>query len=316
MAKSKIQFQKGYSLFEFLKDYGTEAQCENALFTWRFPNGFVCPECANKTCCRLRRRPRVWQCNHCRHQMSLTGNTIFANTKLPLTKWFLAMHLLSQTKTGLSAMELKRQLGVKYDTAWMLKHKLLQAMKESDDKQPISGIIQLDDVYWGGERRGGKRGRGAAGKRPFVAAVALNKEGHPIKMRMTVVDGFKTKSVADWAKRHIASGSAVISDGLACFKAVKEANCEHLGVVTGGNLDWLDHPAFNWVNTMIGNVKNSLRGSCHTLGAKHLPRHLAEYCFRFNHRFDLKSMLVELGHAVVASPPMPYRLLKLAEGHG
>ncbi|MGU5598132.1 transposase, partial [Aeromonas caviae] len=102
MAKSKIQFQKGYSLFEFLKDYGTEAQCENALFTWRFPNGFVCPECANKTCCRLRRRPRVWQCNHCRHQMSLTGNTIFANTKLPLTKWFLAMHLLSQTKTGSS----------------------------------------------------------------------------------------------------------------------------------------------------------------------------------------------------------------------
>ena len=120
-------------------------------------------------------------------------------------------------------MELKRQLGVKYDTAWMLKHKLLQSMKESDDKQPISGIIQLDDVYWGGERRGGKRGRGAAGKTPFVAAVALNKEGHPIKMRMTVVDGFKTKSVADWAKRHIASGSAVISDGLACFKAVKEA---------------------------------------------------------------------------------------------
>ena len=90
--------------------------------------------------------------------MSLTGKTIFANTKLPLTKWFLAMQLLSQTKTGLSAMELKRQLDVKYDTAWMLKHKLLQAMKESDDKQPISGIIQLDDVYWGGERRGGKRG--------------------------------------------------------------------------------------------------------------------------------------------------------------
>ncbi len=123
--------------------------------------------------------------------MSLTGNTIFANTKLPLTKWFLAMHLLSQTKTGLSAMELKRQLGVKYDTAWMLKNKRPQATKESDDKQPISGIIQLDDVYWGGKRRGGKRGRGAAGKTPFVAAVALNKEGHPIKMRMTMVDGFK-----------------------------------------------------------------------------------------------------------------------------
>ena len=147
MAKSKVQFQKGYSLFDFFKDYGTEAQCENALLAWRFPNGFICPECANKTCCRLKSRPRVLQCNNCRHQMSLTGNTIFANTKLPLTKWFLAMHLLSQTKTGLSAMELKRQLDVKYDTAWMLKHKLLQAMKESDDKQPISGIIQIGRAH-------------------------------------------------------------------------------------------------------------------------------------------------------------------------
>lgn len=309
MAKSKVQFQKGFSLFEFLKDYGTEVQCENALFTWRFPHGFVCPECANKTCCRLKRRPRVWQCNHCRRQMSLTENMIFANSKLPLPKWFLALHLLSQTKTGLSVMELKRQLGVIHNTAWMLK--LLQAMKEYDDKQPICGSIQLDDVSWGG-----KRWRDAAGKAPFVAAVARNKKGHPIKIRMTVVNVFKTKTITDWAKRHVASASAVISDGLACFKAAKQANCEQLGVVTGGSLGWLDHPAFNWVNTMLGNVKNSLRGSCHTFGAKHLPRYLAEYCFRFNHRFDLKSMLVELGHAIVASPLMPYQLLKLTEGHG
>ncbi len=152
----------------------------------------------------------------------------------------------------------------------MLKHKLLQAMKESDDKHPISGIIQLDDVYWGGERRGGKRGRGT------VAAVALNKERNSIKMWMTLVDGFKTKTIGKWAKRHLASGSAVISDELSCLRAVKEANCGHLSVVTGGNLDLLEHLSFNWVSTMIGNVQNSLRGSCHTLGTKPLPNHLTE----------------------------------------
>nr|WP_234932838.1 ISAs1 family transposase [Aeromonas caviae] len=97
MAKSKVQFQKGYSLFDFFKDYGTEAQCENALLAWRFPNGFICPECANKTCCRLKSRPRVLQCNLCRHQMSLTGKTIFANTKLPLTKWFLGVRWMQAT---------------------------------------------------------------------------------------------------------------------------------------------------------------------------------------------------------------------------
>ena len=130
---------------------------------------------------------------------------------------------------------------------------------------------------------------------------------------MIVVDGFKT--IGEWAKRNLATVTAVISYGLACFRAAKEANCEHLGVVTGGNLDSLEHPTFNWVNTMIGNVKNSLWGSCHTLGEKHLSRYSVEYYFRFNHRFELKNMLVELGHAVLASPPMSYRLLHMAEGH-
>jgi hypothetical protein len=75
----------------------------------------------------------------------------------------------------------------------------------------------------------------------------------------------------------------------------------------------IEHPAFNRVNTMIGNVKNALRGSCHVIGAKHLPRHLAEYCYRFNNRFDLRALLPRLAKAAVKTPPMPYRLLKLAE---
>lgn len=137
----------------------------------------------------------------------------------------------------------------------MMKHKLLQDMKEYDDSHPISGIIQLDDVYWGGERRGGKRGCGAAGKAPFVAAVALNTEGHPVRMGMSVLDGFKSRTIGDWAKRHLVKGSTVLSDGLACFRAVKEADCEHMGFVIGGKLELLDHKAFNWVNTMIGTLK-------------------------------------------------------------
>ena len=89
-----------------------------------------------------------------------------------------------------------------------------------------------------------------------------------------MVDGFKTNVIADWAKRHLASGSAVISDGLACFKAVKEANCEHLGLSPGQPLIGLDHPAFNWQNTMIGNVENSLRAVAIRSERSILPRHL------------------------------------------
>ncbi|MCE2597266.1 transposase [Motilimonas cestriensis] len=110
MAKNQVQFQRGYSMFEFINDYGSEEKCEHALFQWRFPNGYVCRECGNTTYCKLKSR-KILQCNHCRHQHSLISGTLFESTKLPLTKWFLAIHLLTQSKTGISAMALKRELG-------------------------------------------------------------------------------------------------------------------------------------------------------------------------------------------------------------
>jgi hypothetical protein len=113
----------------------------------------VCPECCGSSYCTLKTRA-VYQCNRCHHQHSLISGTIFSATKLPLTTWFLAAHLITQAKTGLSALSLRRQLGVSYNTDWSIKQKLMQVMKERDDSKPLSGIIQLDDVYWGGEQRG------------------------------------------------------------------------------------------------------------------------------------------------------------------
>jgi len=85
----------------------------------------------------------------------VTSQTIFEQTKLPLPHWFLAIHLITQAKTGISALSLKRQIGVSYNTAWSMKHKIMQVMKERDDSKPLTGIIQLDDAYLGGERHGG-----------------------------------------------------------------------------------------------------------------------------------------------------------------
>jgi hypothetical protein len=150
----------------------------------------------------------------------------FSATKLPLTTWFLAIHWVKQAKTGISALSLHRQLGVSYNTAWSIKQKLMQVMKERDDSKRLSGIIQLDDVYWGGEHHGGKRGRGSPNKTPFVAAVSVNEKGHPIAMNMNVVNGFRSKEISLWAKRHLSANSYVVSDGLACFTAVKEAGCQ------------------------------------------------------------------------------------------
>ena len=311
MAKNKVQFQKGISIHRFISMYGAEEQCQERLFSMRWPMGYRCPECGHDKYCQLKSRS-LYQCNRCHHQASLTAGTLFSASKLPLMTWFLAIYLLTQEKNGISALELSRQLGVSYNAAWRVKHKLMQAMKEFDDRTPLKDFIQLDDAYWGGVHRG-TRGRGAKGKRPFVAAVSMNEEGHPMKMRFSAVSGFKLKEISAWAKRHLEPKSLVISDGLSCFTAVEKAKAFHLPIVTGGGTESVELPYFQWVNTMISNVKNSMHGTYHAIRLKHLPRYLGEFCFKFNRRFNLENLLEELIYASIRTAPMPQHLLKLAE---
>lgn len=308
MAKNMVQFQAGLSLPAFLERYGSEDQCRAALIRQRWPQGFQCPDCGHMGHCQLKRRD-VLQCNRCKHQVSPTSGTLFADTKLPLRIWFLAIYLLTQHKNGISALSLRRQLGVSYNTAWLLKHKLMQAMIERDADRPLSGDVQIDDAYWGGERHGGGSGRGSPGKTPFVAAVQCTPEGYPVAMRMDVVAGFRKTELASWAKRCLTPGSRVVSDGLGCFPAIAEAGCEHTAITTGGGVP--EDARFVWVNTVLGNVKNALHGTYHALRAKYLQRYLSEFCYRFNRRFELAAMVPRLLYAAVRTPPLPYRLATL-----
>lgn len=314
MSKNMVQFQKGLGLHEFLEKYGTEAQCRQTLYQLRWPSGYVCPACGNKTGCELKGRP-VYQCHKCHHQASLTAGSIFHATKLPLKKWFLAIYLLTQRKKSISALQLSREMGVSYNTAWQLKHKLMQVMLERQDGKKLAGRIEMDDAYLGGERPG-KRGRGSRNKIPFVAAVETTQDGRPQAIHLRRVRGFRRTEIARYAKASLTAGSTVFSDGLYCFRAVAESGCEHVAIVTGGGRNSAQHSTFKWVNTMLGNVKNALLGTFHAIREKHVPRYLAEFEYRFNRRFDLPVMIERLLFVSLRTPPMPYRLLRMAEVYG
>ncbi|MCU7849799.1 MAG: IS1595 family transposase [Candidatus Thiodiazotropha sp. (ex Lucinoma kastoroae)] len=314
MPKNAIQFQKGLGLHEFLEKYGTDAQCGKALYQLRWPTGYVCPECGNTTGCELKSR-KLYQCHKCHHQTSLTAGTLFHGTKLALKKWFLAIYLLTQRKKSISALQLSREIGVNYDTAWKLKHKLMQVMMERQSEKKLAGRIEMDDAYMGGEKPG-KRGRGSRNKIPFVAAVETTQDGRPLKIHLRRVRGFRSAAIARYAKSSLVSGSTVHSDGLYCFRAVTDAECEHIAVVTGGGRKSAQHSNFKWVNTMLGNVKNSLLGTFHAIREKHVPRYLAEFEYRFNRRFNLPAMIERLLFVALRTPPMPYRFLRMAEIYG
>ncbi|HBH35724.1 MAG TPA: IS1595 family transposase [Gammaproteobacteria bacterium] len=164
MPINKIQFQPGLSLPHFFAQFGTESQCKAALEKMRWPDGFICPDCGEMEYTAVQRgQLKLWQCRSCRKQTSLTAGTIFESTRLPLTLWFLGIYHLTQPKNNVSALELKRLLGVNYKAAWRLKHKLMQVMDEREEKRVLSERVEVDDAYLGGVHPG-KAGRGAYGK--------------------------------------------------------------------------------------------------------------------------------------------------------
>jgi len=313
MAYNPIQFQQGMSLPEFLQSFGTDSACCEAVLRARWPDGFVCPRCGGRAHCILFSLGRpLFQCHACHRQTSLTAGTLFGSTKLPLTKWFLAIYLISQAKTGLSALQLKRQIGVSYPTAWLMHHKIMKAMAAREAQHRLSGTVQVDDAYLGGERAGGKPGRGSENKVPFVAAVSLNEEGNPRFAKLTPVPGFTSQAISAWARGNLAAGTSVLSDGLACFAAVSDAGCTHTVEVVGQRKP-RDLPQFKWVNTVLGNLKTMLSGAYKAFGyAKYADRYLGAFAYRFNRRFDLADLVVRLIVDVCRCAATPERVIRQA----
>lgn len=313
MAMNRIQFQPGLSLAGFLDQYGTEAACARALRRARWPKGFVCPRCQRRrySRCANRHGERLWQCSACRHQTSLISDTLFASTKLPLTRWFLALYLLTQSKTNMAALELMRHLGVCYRTAWRVKHKIMQGMTEREAGRQLGGIVTMDDAYLGGERNGGKAGRGSENKVPFVIALELSDAGHPRQAVMTPVPGFTLKALAVWAQQHLHPNTDVYSDGLGAFRAVIEAGHAHTVVESAGGRAATEAGDMRWLNTVLSNVKRSLDGAYHAFKfSAYIHRYLAEAQWRFNRRFDLKILVPRLLVALARCHPWPERRLR------
>ncbi len=139
MAQNKVQYQRGLSMSEFFDRYGSQQQCEALVQAWRWPQGFVCPSCKDGCHSELCQQGRFY------FQCSLVSGTVFESSKLALPKWFLSMHLMTQAKNNVSALELKRHLGVSYPTAWLLKQKIMQVMVDREQWRQLTGRVEIDE---------------------------------------------------------------------------------------------------------------------------------------------------------------------------
>lgn len=298
---------------EFMDQYGSDAQCEAALAASRWPSRFACPACGGPASCSFRRQGRLyWQCASCRRQCSVTSGSIFEPTKLPLSRWILAMHLLAQAKNNVSALELKRHLGVSYPTAWLVKHKLMEGMRLREEDRRLTGRVEIDDADLGGERSGGKTGRGSESKVPFSVAVQTTEDGKP-QLACFAQAAFTKEAVEQFAAKSLVWPLTVVSDGLGCFSAAEGAGVHERHVTGGGNAS-AKLPQFQAVNTVLSNPMTAMSGTYHAVKfAKYTHRYLAEVQYRFNRRFDLRSIFRRLVWVAAITGPRSRVFIRGAE---
>lgn len=315
MAMNRVQFQPGLSMHEFMQLYGTQEKCEAAVIGWRWPRGYVCPSCgqADGHFSSFRRGRLLYrQCSGCHFQCSVIAGTVFEATKLPLTVWFLAMHLLTQAKTNMSMLELSRHLGVSYPSAWLIKHKLMEVMRLREDSRQLSGRVELDDGYLGGMRSGGKTGRGSKNKVPFVTAVQTTDSGEAELVCLAQLP-FTKQAITTFVNKHLVRPLTVVSDGLACFTVTAMAGI-HDRVVVSDCLPSAAYARFNAVSTAQSNLKTAISGAYHSIKfAKYAHRYLAEFQYRFNRRFDMRAIFGRLARVACASLPMNRVHIRAAE---
>lgn len=302
---------------QFRRLFGDEQQCGEQLSRQRWPEGFICPRCGGPSRGYMAAR-QVHECARCSYQCSITAGTIFHKTRTPLCSWFWAIYRMSQDKKGISAMQLAKEIGVSYPTAWLMLHKIREAMSDRDQRYRLSGLVEVDEGYVGGEEHGSeRRGRGIRGLRTkSVVAVAVERRA-PGRPGDTPIPGFAalevipdaaTETLEKFLANRVQPGSHILSDGWHGYRRLEQKGFKHTATVLSKQEEPA-HDLFPWVHITLSNLKRFLLGTHHKVGRKHLPHYVAEFNYRLNRRTMETDLMVRLLRACVSTQALTYKQL-------
>lgn len=266
---------------EFVTKFGTEEQCRDYLYHLRFSSGFVCPKCENSKAWPV--GMTLFECSRCGHQTSVIAGTIFQDTRTPLKTWFTAIWWVTTQKNGASAKGLQQILGLKsYKTAWTWLHKIRKAMVYPG-RSKLSGTIEIDEAYIGGEESGGKPGRGTGNKVLVAVAVELGVKGKLGRTRLGVITDASKQSLHGFIKDNVERGSIVISDGWRGYASLPSGGYQH--IVHSKKEAACEDDLLPNVHRIISLLKRWLLGTHQgAVSEKYMQAYLDEYTFRFNRR--------------------------------
>ncbi len=300
------------TLAEFQRQFADEAACRAYLALSRWPESYRCPACRHAAAFELPRR-HLWQCKSCGHQTSVTAGTILHRSKLPLTQWFWAAYLMATHTPGLSALQLQRQLGGRYETAWVLLHKLRSAMVRLN-REALFGIVEVDETYVGGPEEGLRGGRQRGRKAIVVGAVEVRGTAAG-RVRLQVIPNVSGPTLTGFVKAQVAPGTIVLTDGWSSYEGLAALGYAHQPRTQGNPAKRAD-TLLPHVHRVFSNLKTWLRGTHHGVRPKHLQGYLDEFTFRFNRRRTPMAAFQSLLGLGAQHGPTPYTVVYGSESTG
>lgn len=282
------------SLPEFLKRFGTEAQCEQALRRWRYPDGFHCPGCDHDESWLLTER-RLDECTRCHRQTSLTAGTVMHRSRTPLTKWFLAMYLFVSSKQGISGWDLATQVGISYPCAWLWLHKLRGALGQRT-KELLQGAVEVDETYEVGVRPGSGGGRPSVSEKASLIVGAIevpsDRKGFG-RLRLASLDAATGEQIGGFLAEHVAPGSTLLTDGFRSYRTAEiGAAYDHVPVAVARS-GRKAHECLPGIHRVFALLDRVLKGTHQgAVRRKHLGAYLEEFAFRFNRRHSKSRALL------------------------
>ena len=291
------------NLLTLVDDFNTDAKCRELLERLRWPNGVACLRCGSLGISEIEARGQ-FDCNACRYQFSVTAGTIMHDSHLPLRKWFMAIYLMCESKKGVSALQLKRTLGVAYKTAWYLCHRIREAMGNDPLEGPsLVGIVEVDETLVGGKTRG--KGRAYKGNKSWVAG-AIQRDGG---VRLERIPDVKRNTLHDFIRRTVKDeAEAIYTDELASYLGIADHDTRH-ETVNHSMEEWaVGDVHTNSIEGVWSLFKRSIMGAFHKVSAKHLDRYLDELEWRFSNR-DNDHIFIHTLRRIVNTDRLEYKAL-------
>lgn len=295
------------SLPKFLEAYGDEESCLQAVFDTKWPRGFRCPYCAHDDGYRLSKL-RTMQCALCKRQTSITARTIFQDSHLPLTIWFLAMYLVANDKGGVSSVRLGEQLGVNRKTTDLMLRKMRMAMGDRDQNLTLAGYIELDEAYLGGRSKSRRLGKSPFERKVQVLVMVESENMAAGNLVMQVIPDDTIESIKKVVAERVDDdppGQLFRADGLGRHHAVRLLGHHlNMSVMTKVELNTM----MACLSLAISHVKRFFKGTYHHFCKTYVQDYLNEFCYRWNRRHIKKNKAQHLLTACVLHPALPAKV--------